>query len=136
MTTTEPVLTEAPEATCPVSVGRPQGDAPSGLCPEGHAAPRDEAARAFSLSMVISGIRCVLTYVVFPWVLPAVGHAGGIGPGLGLAVGIVAITSNVFSIRRFMRSGHRYRWYVAAVNLGVIGLLSYLLVIDLADLIS
>lgn len=134
MTTTEPALPLTAEATCPVSVGADTDRA--GLCPEPRAAQRDEAARAFSLSMVISGIRCVLTYVIFPWVLPAIGHVGGIGPGLGLAVGTVAITSNIFSIRRFMRSGHRYRWYVATVNLGVIGLLSYLFVIDLAELIS
>ena len=100
------------------------------------AAPTDVAARAFSLSMLISGIRCVLTYVVFPWVLPAIGVAGGIGPGLGLAVGAVAIVSNVFSIRRFMRSGHRWRWQVAFVNLCVIGLLAYLVVADLSELLT
>lgn len=100
------------------------------------ATPTERATKAFSLSMLISGVRCVLTYVVFPWVLPAVGHAGGIGPGLGVAVGVVAITSNVFSIRRFMRSGHPWRWYVAFINLCVIGLLSYLLVVDLVDLIA
>ena len=95
-----------------------------------------DPTKAFSVSMVISGIRCVLTYVIFPWVLPAVGVVGGSGPGLGLAVGAVAITSNVASIRRFMRSRHRWRWHVALVNVSVIGLLGYLVVIDLAQLVG
>lgn len=132
VSTTEPTVAPVADPACLVdALDRPVA---RGL--QRPAAPGDEATRAFSLSMLISGVRCVLTYVIFPWVLPAVGHAGGIGPGLGLVVGVVAITSNVFSIRRFMRSGHRYRWHVAAVNLGVIGLLSYLLVVDLADLLS
>lgn len=117
----------APTGVCPV---RP-GDQVAAVCPAGA-----DPTRAFSVSMVISGIRCVLTYVVFPWVLPALGYVGGIGPGLGLAVGVVAISSNVASIRRFMRSRHKWRWHVAVVNVSVIGLLGYLLVIDLAQLLG
>ena len=30
----------------------------------------DSSTRMFSKSMVISGIRCMLSYVVFPWLLP------------------------------------------------------------------
>ena len=38
-------------------------------------APGDEneAARLFRLAVVISGTRCLLTYIVFPWVLPVLG---------------------------------------------------------------
>src|SRR5918999_1427721 len=48
--------------------------------------PRTAAQRAFSTSMVVSGLRCLLTYVVLHFVAPAVGFAAGIGPVLGLVV--------------------------------------------------
>ncbi len=50
-------------------------------------AQADPATKAFSVSILISGIRCVLTYVIFPWVLPLLGFAGGVGPAVGLVVG-------------------------------------------------
>ena len=37
------------------------------------ASDTDLAARRFSRSMIVSGVRCMLAYVVFPWLLPALG---------------------------------------------------------------
>ena len=91
--------------------------------------------RVFSLSVVVSGVRCFLFYVLFPWLLPAAGIASGVGSGIGLAVGSVAIVFNVLSIRRFQRTRHRYRWLITALNAGIIVLLSVLMVIDLNDLL-
>ncbi len=96
--------------------------------------PQSKAERVFSASVVISGIRCVLAYVVFPWVLPAVGIASGAGAGLGLVIGSVAIVFNVLSIRRFQRSQHTYRWPITVLNSGIIVLLLILMVIDLNTL--
>ncbi|HYF45298.1 MAG TPA: hypothetical protein VD926_03745 [Acidimicrobiales bacterium] len=94
-----------------------------------------EAEKAFSTSVVISGIRCLLTYIVLPWLLPAVGVAKGWGPVLGLVVSPIAILFNVLSIRRFHRSGHRHRWSITAVNVAIIGLLVVLVVRDLAEVL-
>ena len=66
----------------------------------------DTATRTFSTSMVISGIRCVLTYLVFPLLLPVLGVTGGVGPGVGLAIGTVAVGFNIWSILRFWRTDH------------------------------
>ena len=93
------------------------------------------ASRTFSTSMVISGIRCTLTYVVFPWLLPLAGVAGGITAGLGLPIGLIAIFFNVLSIRRFWNSDHNLKWVVASINVCVIILLSILVAIDVADLL-
>lgn len=94
----------------------------------------DPAARAFSVSILISAIRCTLTYVIFPWVLPAAGQAGGVGPGIGLVVGVVALLSNVASIRRFWVSDHRWKWPITVLNTGVIVLVSILVAGDIAEL--
>ena len=85
---------------------------------------------------MVSAVRCLLTYIVFPWVLPLLGVARGVGPVVGLTVGVVAIGFNIASIRRFMRSGHRYRYWISGLNVIVIGLLLVLIVRDLAELLA
>ena len=94
------------------------------------------AYAAFQRSMLISATRCTLTYVVFPFVVPAVGFATGVGPVVGLIIGIVAIICDVFSVRRFFAIDHRWRWHFAAVASCVIGLLSILLVQDIVHLVD
>ena len=100
------------------------------------APPHAPAERVFSMSVVVSGVRCFLAYVLFPWLLPAAGIASGAGSGLGLAIGAVAIAFNLLSIRRFQRTGHRWRWLITALNSGIIVLLTVLMVIDLTDLLG
>ena len=95
-----------------------------------------QAEKAFSQSVAVSAVRCLLTYIVLPWLLPAFGLASGWGPWLGLVVSPIAIVFNVLSIRRFQRSGHRYRWHITAVNLTIIALLIVLVIRDLADILS
>ncbi len=95
-----------------------------------------EASRIFSLSLVISGTRCLLTYIVLPWGLPLLGLAGGVGPAVSLVVGLVAIAFNVLSIRRFQRSGHRWRVPLMTLNATVIVFLVFLVVTDVVDLVS
>ena len=94
----------------------------------------ETAARTFSVSMVVSGVRCVLAYVVFPWLLPVLGVTGGVGPGVGLAIGTVAIGFNVWSIVRFWRADHRLKWIVIPINVAVIVLLLVLVGFDVNDL--
>lgn len=94
------------------------------------------AYTAFQRSMLISAIRCTLTYVVFPFVVPAVGFATGVGPVLGIVIGVVAMTCDVFTIRRFFSVDHKWRWHFSAIALSVIGLLSVLLVQDIAHLVT
>lgn len=96
---------------------------------------RDAASRAFSTSILISATRCLLTYVVFPFVLPLVGASGTVGPGIGLVVGAVALVSNAVSIRRFWRADHRWKWPITVLNLSVIGLVTVLVARDVADLL-
>lgn len=89
------------------------------------------AQRAFSLAIVISGIRCTIAYILLPFVAPFLNLAPGVGPWLGVGIGIVAIVANGFSIRRFSRSRHRLRKPVIAINIAVIAFLLVLMGIDL-----
>lgn len=94
----------------------------------------EQPERVFSQSILISGIRCLLTYVIFPFVFPIVGITSGIGSGIGLIVGTIAIVANLFSIRRFHRADHKYKWPVSALNAGIIVLLVILVILDANDL--
>ena len=93
------------------------------------------AQKTFSTSIAISAVRCLLTYVLFPFVAPIVGIASGVGSTVGVVTSIVGIAANVWSIRRFHASQHPWRWPITAINVGVIVLLAVLFVIDLTALI-
>ena len=94
----------------------------------------DQPERLFSQSILISAIRCVLTYVLFPFVFPIIGITSGIGSGIGLVIGTIAIAANVFSIRRFHKADHKYKWQVSALNAGIIVLLVILVILDATSL--
>jgi len=101
---------------------------------EPDSSPRLE--RAFSLAMLISGIRCLLAYIVLPFVTPFLGLAPGVGPVLGIGIGVVAIAANVISLRRFWRTNHRWRRPITVIHVLVIGFLLVLIAMDLAELAS
>jgi multisubunit Na+/H+ antiporter MnhB subunit len=94
------------------------------------------AERVFSTSILISATRCLLTYIVLPFVAPILGLAAGVGPALGIVIGVVAIVFNVKSMRRFWRADHRWRWAYTLLATAIIGLLVVLLVHDVSELLS
>jgi hypothetical protein len=94
------------------------------------------ARRAFSTSMLVSATRCLLTYIVLPFVAPLLGIAGDVGPGVGIAIGLVAIVSNVLTIRRFHAADHRWRWAYTGIAVCVIIGLVILMVRDVAEILS
>jgi hypothetical protein len=104
--------------------------------PDGPPAPEDAAQRAFSTSILVSATRCLLTYIVLPFLAPVLGLAAGVGPALGIPIGVVAIGSNVLTIRRFWAADHHWRWVYTAIALTVIALLLVLMVDDIFDLVT
>ena len=92
------------------------------------------AYSAFQRSMLISGVRCTLTYIVFPFALPVLGLAAGVGPIVGIVIGTVAIVCDVFTIRRFFAVDHKWRWWFSAIATSVVVLLFVLLIEDFVDL--
>ena len=104
--------------------------------PEGQTATADEARSAFQKSLFISTCRCLLMYIVFPFVLPAVGIARGVGPYIGLTIGVLAMVSIVYSIRRFWRADHSKRWHYTIFGAIIICFLVYLAVKDISNIAS
>ena len=106
------------------------------ILPEGKTATAAEARSAFQKSLLVSTVRCLLMYIIFPFVLPAVGIARGVGPWIGLVIGLLAIISIVFSIRRFWRADHSKRWHYTIFGTAIIGFLIVLAVIDGSSLFT
>lgn len=102
--------------------------------PEGQTATAAEARSAFQKSLFISTCRCTLMYIVFPFVLPAVGIARGVGPIIGVVIGMLAIVSITYSIRRFWRANHSKRWHYTIFGLTIIGFLIFLAFKDIATI--
>ena len=94
------------------------------------------AYSTFQRSMLISATRCTLTYVVFPFVLPAAGFASGVGPIIGILIGSLALVCDTFTIRRFFAVDHKWRWHFSAIAFAIMCLLTVLLVQDLAHVIG
>ena len=94
------------------------------------------ARKAFQTSLMVATVRCLLMYIVFPFVLPAIGLASDVGPAIGLAISAAAIVCIVLSLRRFWRADHPMRWWYGALGGTVLCLMVVLVVIDLTALFS
>ena len=111
------------------------------IIPEDAAAAQDNASpaaaeRVFSKSVVISGVRCLLTYIVFPFIAPLIGITSNTGAVIGVLIGVVAIVFNVMSIRRLFAADHPYKWWASAMNMAVIVLLVVLFIVDSQQLLG
>ncbi len=92
--------------------------------------------RMFHLSIGLSALRCLLSYVVLPIIVPALGAAGNVGPELGVPIAVIALVFDYLGIRRFWLTDHRWRWPMTGVYLVVMILVSALLVSELVRLTS
>lgn len=129
------------------------------FCPEGNVDPRLDPRRRSSLdrlmrqllviddaapralfelkgSLVLSAVRCVLTYAVVPVVVPAIGWAGVLATPLSLALSLAAVVLAVTSLRRVWMADYRHRWAYTAFIAVAVGLLTAVIVADLRTLLG
>ncbi len=103
---------------------------------DGPRATAADAQKAFQTSIIVATFRCLLMYIVFPFVLPALGLASDVGPAIGLVISVAAIVAICMSIRRFFRADHSKRWHYTVLGTTVIGFMIVLIVQDLAELLG
>lgn len=72
------------------------------------------AHKAFRISVLISALRCVITYVAIPVLIPILSLAGWVAAPVGIALCVIAAINGVVSVRRFWRADHRHRWTYTA----------------------
>jgi hypothetical protein len=99
--------------------------------------PAESAERAhniFSVSILLSAARCLLTYIILPVLTPLLGAATSVGPAVGIPLALVALTFDVRGIRRFWQADHRWRWAMTGVYLVVMGFVLALLIGNLISI--
>lgn len=77
---------------------------------EVNAAAGEGAHRAFRISVALSGVRCLITYVLVPVLVPLLSLAGWVAAPIGIVLCVYAVLNGVVSLRRFWGSDHPRRW--------------------------
>ncbi|MCY3716802.1 MAG: hypothetical protein OXG92_10095 [Chloroflexi bacterium] len=93
------------------------------------AARKPSARRAenvLTLSLMFSGIRCLLQYALLPFLLPLLGLAADVAVPILLLINLLAMASIFFSLRRFWTIGYAHRWrYLVVAGTALILLVAF-----------
>ena len=102
------------------------------------AQPGGSAARgaenALTLSLVFSGGRCLLQYVLLPFLLPLAGIAADAAVPFLLLINLLAMVSIFFSLRRFWTILYAHRWRYLVVAGAALALLMAFTAYDITQL--
>lgn len=94
------------------------------------------ARRSTTTSIIVSGIRCTITYLLIPILTPVVGLLRTLGAPLSLALCLFAMVMGVAGMRRFWIADHRSRWAYTAFIGVVLVLLSVAVVLDVRTIVT
>lgn len=72
------------------------------------------AHRTFRIAVVISALRCLITYVAIPVIIPVLSLSGWVAGPVGIALCVIAAVNGILSVRRFWRTDHPQRWTYTA----------------------
>ena len=92
------------------------------------------AHRLFSVSILLSAGRCLLTYLILPIAVPLVGTSVTTDAAIGLPLSVVAIIFDIRAVRRFWLADHPWRRQMTLIYLVVMALVIGLAVRDLVNL--
>lgn len=85
-------------------------------------------------SLLLSAIRCLLTYVALPLLVPLVGSLAGLATPLSLLLSAGAVALAVNNLRRVWIADWSGRWGYTVFSLVVLGVLVGLMVYDVRAL--
>jgi hypothetical protein len=82
-----------------------------------------QAENALTVSLMFSGVRCLLQYALLPFLLPIIGVAADATIPILLGINVIAMVSIFFSLRRFWAIGYDRRWQYLVVAVAALTLL-------------
>jgi hypothetical protein len=85
-------------------------------------------------SLLISAVRCVLSYAILPALAPLVGLSGAVSRPVSIVLSAAAVVLAIVSLRRVWAADWNYRWAYTAFSLLVLALLGMVIVIDVRAL--
>lgn len=99
-----------------------------------HAAPR--SLMPMTGSLVISAIRCVITYAIVPALAPVIAGIGVLATPLSLALSLAAAVMAVVSLRRVWLADWSGRWAYTAFAIVVLASLAAVMAFDIRRLLA
>jgi hypothetical protein len=94
------------------------------------------ARRSTTTAIVVSGVRCTITYLLIPILAPFFGFLEALDAPVSIVLSTVAIVMGIGGVRRFWIADHRARWsYTAFIGL-VLVMLSVAIAFDVSRLVS
>lgn len=96
--------------------------------------PGKKSERVMGYSLAFSAGRCILQYVLLPFILPFIGIAASWALGLTMIVNIAAIVAIVASVRRMWQIQYSHRWRYMGLAVPAFLLLISFLVLDIYTL--
>jgi hypothetical protein len=89
------------------------------------------ARRSTTTAIVLSGVRCTITYLLVPILAPFVTVLGKLGDPISIALSAAAILMGISGVRRFWVANHRARWSYTTFIGVVVAMLCVGIVIDI-----
>ncbi|MGO1379434.1 hypothetical protein ACT3TD_05425 [Corynebacterium sp. AOP36-E1-14] len=87
------------------------------------------AHRAFRWAIVFSAVRCTITYLLVPILVPVISAAGMVATPLSITLCVLAMVNGTVSMRRFWKTDHKgkwvYTWFMAVMFVILIGTVVY-----------
>lgn len=93
------------------------------------------AQRAMTNSILVSAVRCTITYLLVPVLTPIVGVLDLVAAPLSLVLCGLAFVMSTRSLRRFWRADHAKRWHYTALVAVVWAFLAVAVVRDVAQIV-
>lgn len=87
-------------------------------------------------SLLISAIRCTLTYALIPALAPIISWAGVVAAPIALVLSVIAVLMAINSLRRVWLADYRHRWPYTAFIAVVLGLLAVAIVWDVRAILG
>ena len=94
------------------------------------------ARRSTTAAIVVSGIRCIITYLLIPVLAPVIGMSDAASAPVTIALSVLAIVMGISGVRRFWIAEHRARWAYTTFIAVIVALLAVGIVLDIASLFS
>ena len=92
------------------------------------------AKRALTAGLAFSAVRCILMYVILPFVLPLIGLTGVFAVRADIVINLVAMAALGYSVRRFWRINYKHKMAYTFVAAVALVMLAAFLLLDLQEL--
>jgi hypothetical protein len=94
------------------------------------------AQKAMTNSILVSAVRCTITYLVIPILTPILGVLDVLSVPVSIVLCTLALVMSSRSLRRFWKADHSKRWHYTALVVVVWAFLIFALVNDVAQIVS